>query len=145
VRERIAVRPGSSLGIAVGERATPNVISWTGRYLRQAMIIDGGAALLAGALALRSRMDTHGLGHIPPSYVALTAALPIAWIAFVALARGYEAHVIGAGADEFRRIINAGIALTAAVAILSYATTARVARGYVVIAMPCVVALDMVA
>ena len=109
------------------------------------MIVDGGAALLAGALALRSRIDTHGLGHIPPAYVALTAALPIAWITFVALARGYEARIIGAGADEFRRIINAGIALTAAVAIVSYATTANVARGYVVIAMPCVVALDMVA
>ncbi len=145
MRERIAVRPGGSLGIAVGERATPNVISWTGRYLRQAMIVDGGAALLAGALALRSRIDTRGLGHIPPAYVALTAVLPIAWITFVALARGYEARIIGAGADEFRRIINAGIALTAAVAIASYATTAKVERGYVVIAMPCVVALDMVA
>ncbi|HEY2574934.1 MAG TPA: sugar transferase [Streptosporangiaceae bacterium] len=109
------------------------------------MIIDGGAALLAGVLALRSRIDTRGLGHVPPAYVALTAALPIAWIIFVALARGYEARVIGAGADEFRCIINAGIALTAAVAIASYATTAKVERGYVLIAMPCVVALDMVA
>jgi exopolysaccharide biosynthesis polyprenyl glycosylphosphotransferase len=78
-------------------------------------------------------------------YVALTFGLPFAWIACVALARGYEARFIGTGADEFRRIINAGIALTGAVAFLSYATTARVARGYVVVAMPCVVALDLVA
>jgi exopolysaccharide biosynthesis polyprenyl glycosylphosphotransferase len=107
------------------------------------MVIDGGAALLAGALALRGRLDSHG--HVPGAYVSLTIGLPIAWIACVALARGYEARFIGAGADEFRRIINAGIALTGAIAIVSYATSARVARGYVVVAMPCVVALDLVA
>jgi exopolysaccharide biosynthesis polyprenyl glycosylphosphotransferase len=139
----MAVRPDGRLGIAVGERASPSVISWTGRYLRQALVIDGGVALLAGLLALRSRLDHHG--HVPPAYIALTFGLPFAWIACVALARGYEARFIGTGADEFRRIINAGIALTGAVAILSYATTARVARGYVVVAMPCVVALDLVA
>jgi exopolysaccharide biosynthesis polyprenyl glycosylphosphotransferase len=139
----MAVRPDGRLGIAVGERASPSVISWTGRYLRQAMVIDGGVALVAGLLALRSRFDRHG--HLPAAYIALTFVLPFAWIACVALARGYEARFIGTGADEFRRIINAGIALTGAVAILSYATTARVARGYVVVAMPCVVALDLVA
>jgi exopolysaccharide biosynthesis polyprenyl glycosylphosphotransferase len=107
------------------------------------MVIDGCVALVAGLLALRSRFDHHG--HVPAAYVALTFGLPFAWIACVALARGYEARFIGTGADEFRRIINAGIALTGAVAILSYATTAHVARGYVVVAMPCVVALDLVA
>jgi exopolysaccharide biosynthesis polyprenyl glycosylphosphotransferase len=139
----MAVRPDGRLGIAAGERASPSVIGWTGRYLRQAIVIDGGVALLAGLIALRSRFDHHG--HVPAAYIALTFGLPFAWIACVALARGYEARFIGAGADEFRRIINAGIALTGAVAILSYATTARVARGYVAIAMPCVVALDLVA
>jgi exopolysaccharide biosynthesis polyprenyl glycosylphosphotransferase len=107
------------------------------------MVVDGGVALLAGALALRGRLDSHG--HVPTSYVAMTIALPVAWIACVALARGYEARFIGAGADEFRRIINAGISLTGAIAIVSYATSAHLARGYVVVAMPCVVALDLVA
>jgi exopolysaccharide biosynthesis polyprenyl glycosylphosphotransferase len=143
VRERVAVRPGTGLGIAVGERTTPNVTSWTGRYLRQALLIDGAAALIAGLVALRGQLTSHG--SLPVAYVALTLSLPIAWIACVALARGYEARFIGAGADEFRRIINAGIALTGAVAIVSYATTARVARGYVVIAMPAVVAIDLAA
>ena len=94
---------------------------------------------------LRSAADSTTTVTCQSAYVALTFGLPFAWIACVALARGYEARCIGTGADEFRRIINAGIALTGAVAILSYATTARVARGYVVVAMPCVVALDLVA
>jgi exopolysaccharide biosynthesis polyprenyl glycosylphosphotransferase len=119
------------------------VIGWTGRYLRQAMFIDGLAALLAGVLALRGLLD--GRGHVPAAYVVITVVLPGAWVGCMALARGYEARVIGAGADEFRRVINAGIALTAGIAVVSYATTARMSRGYVVVAMPCVVALDLVA
>ena len=142
-RHRIALRSSSRPGAAADERTAASVISWTGRYLRQALVIDGAVALVAGLLALRARLDHHG--HVPVAYVALTFALPFAWIACVALARGYEGRFIGTGADEFRRIINAGIALTGAVAILSYATTANVARGYVVVAMPCVVALDSLA
>jgi exopolysaccharide biosynthesis polyprenyl glycosylphosphotransferase len=107
------------------------------------MLIDGAAALLAGLIALRSQLNSHG--SVPVAYVALSLSLPVAWIACVALARGYEARFIGAGADEFRRIFNAGIALTGAVAIVSYATTAQVARGYVLVAMPAVVAIDLAA
>ncbi|HEY3734160.1 MAG TPA: sugar transferase [Streptosporangiaceae bacterium] len=107
------------------------------------MIIDGTAALLAGVLALQGRLGGHGA--VPTIYVALTVVLPVVWVGCMALARGYEARVIGAGADEFRRVINAGIALTAAIAIVSYATTAQLSRGYVVIAMPSVVAFNLVA
>ena len=49
----------------------------------------------------------------------------------------YETRLIGVGSDEFRRVLNAGITLTAAVAILSYASKSEIARGYVVIALPC--------
>ncbi len=138
VRERIAIRPGSSIGIAASERATPSVISWTGRYVRQVVVVDILAALLAGLLATRR------WNNVPESYAVFTAVLPVAWVTCVMLARGYEARAIGAGADEFRRVINAGIALTAAVAIVSYAIHLSVSRGYVAIAMPSVVALDMV-
>jgi exopolysaccharide biosynthesis polyprenyl glycosylphosphotransferase len=143
MRERLAVRPGSNLGLAVGERATRKVLSWPRRYRRQAMIVDGGVALLAGALALRGRLNSHG--HVPTSYVSLTLVLPFVWVACVALAKGYESRVIGIGADEFRRVLLAGFSLTGAVAIVSFVTSAKVARGYFVVAMPCVVAIDLVA
>jgi exopolysaccharide biosynthesis polyprenyl glycosylphosphotransferase len=143
MRERLTVRPGSSLGLAVGERATQRVLSWPRRYRRQAMVIDGGVALLAGVLALRSRLYIHG--HVPTAYVSLTLLLPFIWVACVTLAKGYKARVIGIGADEFRRILNAGFSLTGAVAIVSFVTDAKIARGYFVVAMPCVVALDLVA
>ena len=60
------------------------------------------------------------------------------WVASVALAGGYDPRFIGVGSDEFRRVINAAVSLTAMVAIASYAVKFDLARGYVVIALPCV-------
>jgi exopolysaccharide biosynthesis polyprenyl glycosylphosphotransferase len=59
------------------------------------------------------------------------------------LSRGYEARFVGLGSDEFRRIFNAGLGLTAAVAIAAYLTKSDIARGYVVIALPCATVFDL--
>jgi len=122
--------------------AARQATGWAGRYLIGSLAVDGCAALAAGLLALRGRFDGHG--HLAPAYLFLTLTLPVVWVVSVALAGGYEARFFGAGADEFRRIINAGLGLTSAIAILSYATKAQVSRGYVLIAMPCAVGLDLV-
>src|SRR5262249_56205455 len=63
----------------------------------------------------------------------------------VAVARGYDERIIGLGSDEFRRVFNAAVSLTAAIAIVSYATRGDVARRYVLIALPCATALDLTA
>jgi exopolysaccharide biosynthesis polyprenyl glycosylphosphotransferase len=105
------------------------------------MVLDASVALAAGLIALRGRYDIHG--HAPMEYVILTASLPVIWAASVALAGGYDGRLIGIGADEFRRVINAGLGLTAAIAILSYATKARVSREYLLTAMPCAATLTL--
>jgi exopolysaccharide biosynthesis polyprenyl glycosylphosphotransferase len=142
VRERLAVSPRAHIGV---QTTVPGVaadtVGWVGRYLRHAMALDVAVALAAGLVALRGRYDHHG--HVPTAYVILTVSLPVIWVASVALAGGYDARVIGLGADEFRRVLNAGLGLTAAVAILSYATKAQVSREYLLTAMPCVVGLNL--
>jgi FlaA1/EpsC-like NDP-sugar epimerase len=115
---------------------------WVGRYLRNAVALDAAVALASGLIALRGRYDSHD--HVPAAYIALTVSLPVIWLGTLALAGAYEARFIGAGADEFRRVINAGLDLTSAIAILSYAK-AEVSRSYVLIAMPCAVGIDLVA
>src|SRR5439155_510445 len=50
--------------------------------------------------------------------------------------RAYEQRLFGVGSEEFRRVIQAGFALTATVAIAAYATKIDVARGYVIVALP---------
>ena len=109
--------------------------SWTARYLRLAGVADACCALAAGLLAFQIRFDDSG--HEPGGYLALSLAMPIVWICTVVLAGAYDPRFIGVGTDEFRRVLNAGVFLTAAVAIVSYAAKANLARGYVVIALPC--------
>jgi exopolysaccharide biosynthesis polyprenyl glycosylphosphotransferase len=107
------------------------------------VVADGLCALAGGLLALKLRFDG---GAEPPSlYLALSLTLPLIWLCIVTLAGGYDSRFIGVGTDEFRRVLNAGVTLTAAVAILSYATKTDIARGYVVIALPCLTVFDLLA
>jgi exopolysaccharide biosynthesis polyprenyl glycosylphosphotransferase len=75
----------------------------------------------------------------------MSLVMPLAWLLAVLLAGGYDSRFIGVGTDEFRKIINAGVFLTATVAVVSYATKADIARGYIVIALPSVTLFDLAA
>ena len=94
-------------------------------------------------MALEIRFDSEG--GIPVQYFALTVALPFLWVGAVALAGGYDPRFIGTGPEEFRKVFNAAVSLTAGVAIVSYAAKFDLARGYVVLALPCATAFDLAA
>jgi exopolysaccharide biosynthesis polyprenyl glycosylphosphotransferase len=115
---------------------------WTSRYLRIAAAVDFGCALIAGLVALVIRFDGGGL---PVDYLAFSLGLPLLWLLALTLAGAYDTRFIGVGSDEFRRVLNAAVSLTAAVAIISYATKTQVARGYVVMALPSVAIFDLTA
>jgi exopolysaccharide biosynthesis polyprenyl glycosylphosphotransferase len=126
------------VGSAASVRAT-----WTVTYLRTAALLDGLCGFLGATIALEVRFAAGG--SVPLLYFAFSAALPLPWLASVALAGGYDSRFIGVGSDEFRRVINAGLGLTAGAAILAYAAKFDLARGYVLVALPCTTALDLVA
>jgi exopolysaccharide biosynthesis polyprenyl glycosylphosphotransferase len=69
-------------------------------------------------------------------YLLLTFILPVAWIGSLAINRAYEARHLFVGTDEYARVFRSGIGLTAALAIVSFAFNLRLARGYVIIALP---------
>ena len=123
-------------------RAGAGPAAWTGSYLRRTALADCLCAVAAGAIAYELRFDASG--YRPAVYLAFTALLPILWIGALALAGGYDPRFIGVGSDEFRRVINAAVTLIATVAIVSYAVKFDTARGYVVIALPCVAVFDLV-
>lgn len=104
---------------------------------------DCACALIAGLLAFEVRLEVHH--YLAIDYLALSLALPALWWATVRLAGGYDPRFIGAGSDEFHRILNAGVCLTAGVAIVSYAGKIDLARSYVVIAIPCATGFDLAA
>ncbi len=123
--------------------AAQSSASWTNGYLRQAAAADFLCSIAAGLLAFQVRFDSDTYGAGP--YLLLSLVLPVLWVISVRLAGGYDPRFIGVGTDEFRRVLNGGICLTACVAIASYATRTELARGYVVIALPSLTVLDLLA
>jgi exopolysaccharide biosynthesis polyprenyl glycosylphosphotransferase len=134
---------GGSTLTAAPQRAVADPAVWLGRYLHRLIAIDGACALAGGLAALLARFEDPGPGQVP--YGLFTVCLPFLWWLVVALARGYDTRIVGLGSDEFRRVFNAAVGLTAAIAIFSYATKSEIARGYVLIAVPCALVLDLAA
>jgi exopolysaccharide biosynthesis polyprenyl glycosylphosphotransferase len=116
------------------------VSGWTKYYLRRAALADFGCAILGVFAAAQLRFGNHVTG----AYVALSLALPVLWIGAVRLAGGYDVRFIGTGSDEFRKVLNAGVGLTAAIALFSYAINLELSRAYVLIALPSTTMFDLV-
>ncbi|HET6738859.1 MAG TPA: sugar transferase [Kribbella sp.] len=108
---------------------------WVGVYRWAAVGGDLLAAMLGVSIALLTRFGY----HVGSSYLVVSSLLPLAWVAVVALSKGYDPRFFGAGPDEFRSLLRAGVGLTAAVAMTSYVTRAQIARGFVVLAIPVLV------
>ena len=117
-------------------------LGWVARYQRRMVAVDAACGLLAGLVALLGRFAG---AWQPDLYVAVTGGLPVIWVAWVAMFGGYDPRFIGLGSEEFRRILNAAVSLTAAIAIVSYAFKLEFARGYVLIALPSLGVADTAA
>ena len=105
---------------------------WVSQYRRSALAGDLIAATVSVSIALVTRFGA----EVGGDYLLLGAILPIAWLLCVWSERGYEPRYYGTGPEEFRSILRASVSLTAAIAIISYATKIETARGFLVLAMP---------
>ena len=112
---------------------------WLRRYRRLALVGDGVSALSGAGCALVLRFGTGP----QLSYLLFTLFLPLAWILFVGLQRGYEQRFLGTGPDEYRRVFDAGLVMFTSIAVVSYALRSEVARGYVFVAIPVTVLITM--
>jgi exopolysaccharide biosynthesis polyprenyl glycosylphosphotransferase len=108
-------------------------------YVRQVAIADFSVAVVAAVAAVGVRFGAHADNR----YVILSLALPLLWVIAVRVFGGYERRYLGAGSDEFRRVLNAGLSLTGALALISYAVNNELSRAYLVISMQVIVVLDL--
>ena len=115
--------------------------TWAKDYLRRVALVDLGCAVVSVFVAVQLRFGDRVSG----TYIALSLALPVLWLAALGLAGGYDARFIGTGSDEFRKVLNAGVGLTAAIAIFSYLVNTELSRGYLLIALPSVTVFDLFA
>jgi exopolysaccharide biosynthesis polyprenyl glycosylphosphotransferase len=131
----------AATGGRVERRTARRLSTWTRDYLREVALADLGCAVVSVFLAAQVRFGS----NVTPMYLALSLALPVLWVAALWLAGAYDVRFIGTGSDEYRKVLNAGVSLTAAVAIFSYAVNLELSRAYVVIALPGVTLLDVFA
>lgn len=121
---------------------------WERAYVANLLLSDLMCALAAAFAAHLVRFGGAAANLAGPSevpYLALAAGFGPVWIAAMALGGAYSHRVLGTGSDEYRRLINVTVRLLAAVALLSYATQLRLARGFVAIALPLALLLTAVA
>ncbi len=118
-------------------------LPWERTYVRAVISLDAVAVGAAALLAFFLKFADSGVHPRQRDYAIITALLPLAWIASLAVSRAYETRFLGLGSEEFKRVSNAAIRLTAVVATASYATHASIARGYVLVALPVATVLTM--
>lgn len=108
---------------------------WEVRYLARTVGFDLAVGVCAAWVAFTVRFG----GSVTPynrEYLLLSCLLPLGLLLCLAANRAYERRLMFVGTDEYQRVLGAGLALTTAVALASYAFDIRVARGYVLIALP---------
>ena len=108
-------------------------------YVRQVVVADFSAAVVAAIAAVWVRFGTRPNDR----YLMLSLALPLLWVIAVRVFGGHEKRFLGTGPDEFRRILNAGLSLTGALALISYAVNNELSRVYLLVSMQVIVLIDL--
>ncbi|HSP39191.1 MAG TPA: sugar transferase [Frankiaceae bacterium] len=105
---------------------------WLRRYARGLIAVDLVGSLFAATLALAARFGD----NFSTSYLVVTLLFPLGFVTFAGANRGYEPRFLGAGADEYRRSLEASLRYGAVIAIVAFALGNRLARGYLFLALP---------
>jgi exopolysaccharide biosynthesis polyprenyl glycosylphosphotransferase len=105
------------------------------RYRRDVIVADAVFAVVAAFLAITLRFN----GEAPGWWGEVPAALPVIWICIAGLHRSYEQRFLGAGTEEFQRVIRSGVVLFSSIAVCSYLFRSNVSRSVVVFAVPVTV------
>lgn len=136
--------PGGTAPASAGPVPAAASAVWLRAYVRGLLLADIAALLLAAAVALLLRFGADPGELQGVSYYAVAALLVLLWLVALALSRCYEFRFVGGGPEEFRRVGNASVRLTAFVALIGYGAGIDLARGFVAIVLPLGLALLLV-
>ncbi|MGE2728573.1 sugar transferase [Mycolicibacterium vaccae] len=115
------------------------VPAWQTGYARRLIAIDALGILVAIGLAqwLRfgaSAPDVASYRYL--DYTVVSVAIAAVWLTALSINHSRSPRVIGSGAEEYRRVVLATLAVFGGVAIVSMLFKMEIARGYLVIALP---------
>jgi exopolysaccharide biosynthesis polyprenyl glycosylphosphotransferase len=130
----------SSLEPAPEDSGVQRRSRWIRRYQRGLIVADLATAWAAIAVAYLLRF---GLSTSAPPNALVAAVLPLGWVALIGVNHGYGARLVGVGAAEFQKIFRAFLHMTALIAFISFVTDAQFARGFVLVALPLALCLNL--
>jgi exopolysaccharide biosynthesis polyprenyl glycosylphosphotransferase len=113
------------------------------RYQALLVVVDAVSVSVAAVLAYLMRFGAPVLGNASSHYLLFALAAPPAWVAVIALNRGYEGRFVGVGATEIQRMWRASLHFAAITAIVAYATASDVSRGFVLLALPLAITINL--
>jgi exopolysaccharide biosynthesis polyprenyl glycosylphosphotransferase len=127
----------------IGYAAVPSV------SLRRWIVALVGLDLFMAAVAsgfgfvvrFGSVQTSQSLQGVP--YLLIAAVIVPVWVVVLAAGGAYDRRFLAIGAEEFRRVINAGVWLMAVLAFVVFVLHVSLSRGYVAIALPSVIALTL--
>lgn len=120
------------------------ISAWRQGYSRRLVVVDLIGVVLAVSLAQWLRFG--GLGGAVSSYryidyTMVSTVIAVSWMAGLSINHSRSHRVIGTGAEEYRRVFLATLAVFGAVAIVSMLFKLQIARGYLMIALPAGIAV----
>ncbi|MFJ5979014.1 sugar transferase [Arthrobacter sp. KFRI-F3372] len=113
--------------------------NWRARYARRLAVIDGLVIVwaVAGAFIVRFGLESStGAQNQDLAYGLTSVCLALAWWLMLGAWSSRESRILGAGADEYKRVTAASLWLFGCIAIVSYVLRIDTARGYVGVALP---------
>ena len=134
------VLPAPTEALDAPPLVTPRAREWERTYRRTALLIDLGAGSLAALLGCIIRFSAEP--HL--AYVLLSLAVPVAWIAAVTCAHGYETRYMGVSTEEYRALVDAAVGLLALLSFIAFAGQLTIARGYVILVLPALLVLSLI-
>jgi exopolysaccharide biosynthesis polyprenyl glycosylphosphotransferase len=140
--------PSTTITHTLAPLSLPNVAGlarsgWEARYVRVLVVLDFLIGAGAAVAALFIRFGASAGEAYNRDYLWVTVALPFAWLLSLTINRTFETRYLFVGSDEYGRVIRSGIALAAAVAVISFTFDLRLARGYVILAVPLATAAGL--
>lgn len=128
--------------MASGERG--RAVEWPRAYARRLAGCDAIIVTVSvfGAQLMWFGIDTTevtvpaDLAWLTMSYTLISVALALVWLLGLSVAGTREHRIVGAGSEEYKRLVNVSVQVFALVAITGFALQFEFSRGYLLIALP---------
>jgi exopolysaccharide biosynthesis polyprenyl glycosylphosphotransferase len=103
---------------------------WLHRYAFWLVLLDLSMLVVAGAVTSAVYLDLGDVEGTGAAYAGMSLALPLAVMAALAFSRSYEVRFLGDGPEEYRRVTDAALKVTAAAAAVAFLFSLPYAGGF---------------